>query len=223
MKVMTDNTIHSGNVEVYEHLIYRLVDEYIENEMDEEDSVKECFVDMIFYIRDRIEKPKHEDIVLLDKLFDIYVRLCAKYRVLPTLEVFSFLVSIDRSTFTSWANGEYRNKLYYTMSGELISSISAFRVNHRGVEYKEISSDAHSHTVKKWFNICKSFVIDRLHNRPGTDANLIFTAKAAYQMRETAPEPVEAKQTQQRLVSREEMGLEAPKERPALPGTGGND
>lgn len=189
---MTDNTVNSNGTEVYLHDIYRYADEYIAQELNgDKDSVSESFVDMVFFIADRIPKPDNADIELLDNIFNIYVRLCSKYKILPTLEVFSFLVGINRSTFTDWSNGEYR------------------------------SSTAHGNTVKKWLDVCRSFVVNRLHNKPGTDANLIFTAKAAYHMRETSPEPVEYR-TPQRLASREELGLEAPKERPALPGMGDN-
>lgn len=221
---MTDNTVDSNGVEVYLHDIYMYADEYVAKELNgDKDSVRESFVDMIFYIADRIEKPSNDDIELMDDIFDIYIRLCAKYKVLPTLEVFSFLVGINRSTFTDWSNSEYRNKIYYTIDGERIKDINTWRFNHRGEEYREVSSDTYSLTTKKWFNICKSFAINKLHNKPGTDANLIFIAKAAYGMRETAPIPVETEQRHQRLASREELGLEAPKERPALPGMGGND
>lgn len=221
---MTDNTVNSNGTEVYLHDIHRYADEYIERELNgDKEKAGESFVDMIFYIADRIEKPSNDDIELLDGIFDIFVRLCAKYRVLPTLEVFSFLVGINRSTFTDWSNGEYRNKIYYTVDGERIKDINTWRFNHRGEEYREVSSDTYSLTTKKWFNVCKSFTINKLHNKPGTDANLIFIAKAAYGMRETAPVPVEIEHKYQRLASREELGLEVPTERPKLPGTGGND
>ena len=52
-------------------------------------------------------------------------------------------------------------------------------------------STAHGSTVKKWFNICKSFTLNRLHNQTGKNANLIFVAKAAYGMAETAPVQVD--------------------------------
>ena len=189
---MTDNTISVNGVEVYSSRICELADEFIQRELDgDKEKVRGYFASLIFYIADRIEKPSNDDIELLDGIFNIYVRLCAKYRVLPTLEMFSFLVKINRTTFTDWANKEYR------------------------------LSTAHGNTVKKWFGTCKSFVVNRLHNKPGTDANLIFTAKAAYHMRETAPEPVEYKPAN-RLASREELGLEPPTERPKLPGMGDN-
>lgn len=160
---MKDNSIKSEiGIEVYQNDIYRLVDEYIDTELDgDTESVADNFVSMIFYIADNIQKPSNDDIELLDNLFNIYVRICAKYKVLPTLETFSFLVGIDRNTFTDWAMGRYR------------------------------VSTAHGSTVKKWFEICKSFTVNRLHNQSGTNSNLIFIAKAAYGMAETAPVQVD--------------------------------
>lgn len=166
---MKDNTVKSNNgIELYIHDIYYFADQYAEEELEgDRDSVKDSFVGMILYIADRIPRPGTENIDLLDSIFDIYFRLCSKYRVLPTLEVFSFLVGIDRSTFSTWISGEYR------------------------------SGSKHSHTAKKWFDICKSCTINRLHNKGGTDANLIFIAKAAYGMAETAPVQTAGPQRQQ--------------------------
>ena len=167
--VKKNNTVVTDQgIEVYESDIYRLVDEYINTvlQITPEDYntqkeykavVADSFVDMIFYIHDRIPKPSTEDIELLDNIFSIYVRICTKYGVLPTLEVFSFLVGIERRTFTKWSNGQYR------------------------------ASTSHGDTVKKWFDICKNCTVNRLNNQPGTNANLIFVAKAAYGMAETAP------------------------------------
>lgn len=165
---MKDNTVKSEvGIEVYQNDIYRLVDEYIDTELDgDTESVANNFVSMIFYIADNIQKPSNDDIELLDNLFSIYVRICAKYKVLPTLEVFSFLVGIDRNTFTDWSMDRYR------------------------------VSTAHGSTVKKWFNICKSFTLNRLHNQAGTNSNLIFIAKAAYGMAETAPVQVGSQNNQ---------------------------
>lgn len=156
---MPNNTTRAENgAEIYTSSIFALADEYIELELNgDKEQATEYFTDMILYIADNIEKPSNDDIELLDSIFNIYKRLCTKYRVLPTLECFSFLVNINCNTFSAWANGEYR------------------------------SSTAHSLTVKKWKDICRSFVVNRLTNKGGTDANLIFIAKAAYGMAETAP------------------------------------
>lgn len=161
---MKDNTVNIQDVDIYLDNINIYADEYINTVLcispDNENYKKEVsdsFVDMIFYIADHIQKPSNDNIELLDKMFNTYVRLCSKYHVLPTLEVFSFLVGINRTTFTDWMNGVYR------------------------------TNSSHGDTAKKWFDICKNCAINRLHNQTGTNANLIFVAKAAYGMAETAP------------------------------------
>lgn len=160
---MKDNTVNVQDVDIYLDNINIYADEYINTVLcispDNENYKKEVsdsFVDMIFYIADHIQKPSNDNIELLDKMFNTYVRLCSKYHVLPTLEVFSFLVGINRTTFTDWMNGVYR------------------------------INSSHGDTAKKWFDICKNCAINRLHNQTGTNANLIFVAKAAYGMAETA-------------------------------------
>ena len=161
---MRDNTLNANGIEVYQNEIYYYADQYIKNELeidkvteDNRSIITNSFVDMILYIAENIEKPSNDNIKLLDGIFNIYKRLCSKYGVLPTLECFSFLVSINRTTFTDWMNGEYR------------------------------TTTAHGNTAKKWFDICKSFLVNNLQNSKGTDANKIFVAKAAYGMAEAAP------------------------------------
>ena len=168
---MVNNTVKTEDgTEVYVNNIYYYADQYIkdilnitEEESYNEDNKKRIndnFVSMILYIKDHIKKPSNDDIVLLDNIFNAYVNLCIKYNYLPTLEIFSFLVSINNGTFSDWADGQYR------------------------------ASSGHGETVKKWKNICKAFTVNRLSNSPGTNANLIFIAKAAYGMVE-APQQVQ--------------------------------
>ena len=199
----SNTTVTEQGIEVYENDIYRLVDEYINTVLqvspEEFDTQKEykvvvadSFVDMIFYIADRILKPSNDDIELLDNIFNIFVRVCSKYNVLPTLEVFSFLVNINRSTFSDWMRGDYR------------------------------TSSSHGTTVKKWFDICKNCTVNRLNNQPGTNANLIFVAKAAYGMAETAPVQTAQqdgipRQTAQQIADKHRAALELPEmEKPEL-------
>lgn len=172
---MTDNAIKTADgEEMYLHDIYYYADEYIQSELEgDTDSVQNSFPAMILYIADNIPKPDNADIELLDSIFNIYIRLCSKYRVLPTLEMFSFLINVSRDTIHSWSVGEYR------------------------------SSTGHSDTAKKWFNTCKSFTVNRLHNKGGTDANLIFIAKAAYGMAETSP--IQTSSTTQRVLTAAEL------------------
>lgn len=155
---MKNNTVDVEGVEVYLNNIYALADEFVEKELDgKQEEVHDNFMRMIFYIRNRIEKPNSDDIEFLDKIFETFLDLCVRYHTLPTLECFSLLVKINRATFGDWRRKEYR------------------------------ASTAHSTTVQNWIDTCKSFTIERLHNSGKTDVNLIFTAKAAYGMVETAP------------------------------------
>ena len=80
---MTDNTVKvETGVEVYQHNIQLYADEYIRQELkDSSADIADCFIDMIYYIADRIDKPDNSDIELLDNIFNIYVRLCSKYKV----------------------------------------------------------------------------------------------------------------------------------------------
>lgn len=155
------NTVRAENgSEIYKDKIYQLSDEYIQMELSiDPDEIKipenkkiiaDNFDDMIYYISDNINKPSNDDIGLLDNIFNIYLRLCTRYSVLPTLDTFSDLVGINNATFTDWANGEYR------------------------------AGSAHGKTVKKWKDICGKRLMRWLHQHQGSDGNKIFTAKAAY-------------------------------------------
>ena len=155
------NTVRAENgSEIYKDKIYQLSDEYIQMELsidpdeikipENKKSIADNFDDMIYYIADSIDKPSNDDIELLDNIFNIYLRLCTRYSVLPTLDTFSDLVSINNATFTDWMNGEYR------------------------------AGSAHGKTVKKWKDICGKRLMRWLHQHQGSDGNKIFTAKAAY-------------------------------------------
>lgn len=137
---MKDNTdITSTGIEIYRHDINYYADEYIKNELEidhvnqeSKKIVKDSFVDMLFYISDRISKPDNADIKALDNIFSVYVRLCSKYSVNPTLEAFSFLVDINRATFTSWNNGDYRTQEHSDTVKKWMNICKGFLVNNLG-------------------------------------------------------------------------------------------
>lgn len=137
---MKDNAITTvDGMEVYKNNINYYADEYIRRELEldhvDQDSkqiVKDNFVDMLFYISDRITKPDNADIKALDYIFNVYVRLCSKYGVNPTLEAFSFLVDIDRTTFTNWLNGQYRTAEHLNTVKKWLNICKGFLVNNLG-------------------------------------------------------------------------------------------
>lgn len=200
---MKNTTTTVQGIEVYENKIWQLVDEYINTVLcihqEDYDSIEKYKkdiadnrIDMFFYISDRIEKPGNDDIELLDKIFNIYIRVCGRYSISPTLQMFGIMVGINGMTFTDWMNGDYR----------------------RGT--------AHGITVKKWKETCGAFALDKLHNQTGTNANLIFACKVAYGMAETAPIPAGQQnsipqQSAQQIADRYKSALELPEmERPKL-------
>lgn len=157
---MKDNTVTTvDGVEVYTSQITEIADRYID-ELEDIDSIYtyEVFTDLLLYISDNMTPlDNYNDITVLDNLFNIYKRLCSKYRVLPTLYDFSMMINIDPSTITRWMNGETRGGL----------------------------TSEHCKTAKKWKQYCAGRLASNLSNSKGTDANKIFIAKAAYGMAET--------------------------------------
>ena len=157
---MKDNTVTTvDGVEVYTSQIAEIADRYIAD-LEDIDSIYtyEVFTDLLLYISDNMTPlNNYDDITVLDNLFNIYKRLCSKYRVLPTLYDFSMMINIDPSTITRWMNGETRGGL----------------------------TSEHCKTAKKWKQYCAGRLASNLSNSKGTDANKIFIAKAAYGMAET--------------------------------------
>lgn len=157
---MKDNTITTvDGAEVYTSQITEIADRYI-SDLEDKESIYDytVFTDMLLSISDNMTPlNNYNDITVLDNLFNIYKRLCSKYRVLPTLYDFSMMINIDPSTITSWINGDYRGG----------------------------PTSPHSKTAKKWKQYCAGRLASNLSNSKGTDANKIFIAKAAYGMAET--------------------------------------
>lgn len=200
---MKNTTTTTTGIEVYENQIWQLVDEYIDtvlhinqNDYDSIEKYKKEIannrIDLFFYISDRIEKPNNNDIELLDNIFNIYIRVCGRYGISPTLQMFGILVGINNMTFSDWANGDYR------------------------------TASTHGITVKKWKETCGAFALDKLHNQDGTNANLIFACKVAYGMAETAPVQAGQQygvpqQTAQQIAEKHKAALQLPEmEKPEL-------
>ena len=193
---MKNTTTTTTGIEVYENQIWQLVDEYIDtvlhinqNDYDSIEKYKKEIannrIDLFFYISDRIEKPNNNDIELLDNIFNIYIRVCGRYGISPTLQMFGILVGINNMTFSDWANGDYR------------------------------TTSTHGITVKKWKETCGAFALDKLHNQDGTNANLIFACKVAYGMAETAPVQAGQQygvpqQTAQQIAEKHKAALQLP-------------
>ena len=92
-------------------------------------------------------KLDYSDIDTLNKIAYIFIKICNKCNITPWLYMFSSLTGIEESTLSTWENGEYRNKIYYDVKGNVIKDISEWKLNKKG-EYREEVSNSHSNLVK---------------------------------------------------------------------------
>lgn len=108
------------------------------------------FPDLMLYIADRIPKPRH-DITLLDGLWSIYKRVCARAGILITVQHFATMITINYGTLGDWRRGEYQkgNPLFAA-------------------------------TVKKWVRECEAALSADVSTKDGASVNKIFVLKAAY-------------------------------------------
>lgn len=156
---------------------------------------------------------------VIDYILDYYAFICGVYNKEVNIKGFSRYTKISEQTMYNWLNGEYKNKIYMDMNGNNIKDIQEWKLNNRG-EYREISSTAHLDLIKKLksmdeHSLANIGIGDKNNTGAAMKLNTVFRWNSIYG---NTPE-----QSQQRLTPREELGLETPKERPALPGTGGND
>lgn len=152
------------DIQVYTSNIHMLVDKYIqENDIQDDKEISDNFMHLIIYLSKYVKQIADKDSInLLDSIFDTYIELCSKYKHNPTVEQFSLLVGTHNNTIKDWKNGKYRE-----------------------------SSPEYMATVKKWHNVCKSFLLDDTSNSKITNATKIFILKSAYGMVETAPVSIE--------------------------------
>lgn len=182
---MKDNVIISDSgIEIFQSDIDVLVNEYISTLPDETMIYKSMtFKGLLLYIYTHklkyvIESIKNNkqmndssiDYSLMDSIFEnIYLPLCYKFFIVPTVLSFSVFVGISNTYLTEVASGIYRN-------GSKVNSENTV-------------------TVKKWYAVCESALADKAFNDNGIGA--IFGLKANYQWTETAPQIVQAEQLTQ--------------------------
>lgn len=164
-----DNIILStGNIEVYQSEIQQLCDEYISSLPDESMIYKSTvFSGMLSYIyRNKLKyiiyKSKadnnintfYHDYKLLDDIFNtVYIDLCTRYNIIPTVLQFCVLCDLPREFITDLKNGIYRTD---------------------GYKVKPETTQI----VKNWFNTCESMTLSRAANESSIGS--IFVSKAVY-------------------------------------------
>ena len=161
------NTIKTlDGIEVYEHELFRLADEF-EYQTQNKDSIgKPAWITgLLDHIYVSLFKPiskrqhgetsslDYEDIESLDRLFHWFVTLMARYSVTPSMLDFATMTGISRQTFFEWREGITRGK-----------------------------SAEHGRTAKRWYTLCESSLARKATEQNGIGA--IFALKACYQWKE---------------------------------------
>ena len=160
--------ISYGDYSIYQSDIKQLCDEYI-NSLDFPEMVyktpgfsglldyiyKHCLCDIIEYAKKNsgVQNNGH-DYKLLDNIFyNIYIPLCYKYGLTPTIQQFSALCKMHNSFLGDVKSGVYSN----------------------GAKVNPVNSA----TVKNWFSTCESALFSRAVDANSIGA--IFGLKACYQ------------------------------------------
>lgn len=159
-----DNVILTyNNIELYQSEIDILCDEYISTLHDENMIYKSTvFSGMLNYIY--LHKLKYiipdgfyNDYALLDNIFDnVYINLCTRFNICPSIIQFTVLCHIDVSMLTELRSGSYKD---------------GSRVNTET-----------SKTVKKWYSVCESMLLSKATNESSIGS--IFALKANYGYRD---------------------------------------
>lgn len=215
------------NAEVYESDIDLYLAEYCEQigAEDEYDIFPAQWNAALKYIYNHVFKPNPSILTIphtvsnrynlcaVEELLDIYIFMCYSHNQEISIQGFSFLSGISRDTIHNWGNDNTRSYIYRDLQGNEITGIAVNNLKE-GEYVKELSSTA-SDIYKKLVENNEESLVCLMKDRRNNPMKYlpILNKRHAWNM----PGVKEQRQTQQ-LASREELGLEAPKERPALPG-----
>lgn len=188
-----DNVILStGNTEIYQSEIDVLCDEYISTLPDESMIYKTTvFSGMLNYINrnklkyiisqcktDKGINNFYNDYVLLDDIFNnIYIYLCTRYNITPSIIQFCVLTGISRETISDIKQGKYR------------------------ADGSRVKPETY-HTVKNWYNTCESMLLSKAANESSIGS--IFALKANYGYRDNVQQ-VEVISTQEQQATPEQI------------------
>ena len=172
---MSDAVVQYNDITIYDNDVQLLCDEYIDSLPNPDMIYKTAvFSGLLEYIYKNllrnvvINKPPYGyDYNVLNSVFyNIYIPLCAKYGISPTVIQFSALVKVSKDIFTEVRTGYYEN---------------GTRANPE-----------RTRTVKNWFNTCEASLLGKAVNDNGIGA--IFALKANYGYRDNTTVTIESGQ-----------------------------
>ena len=173
-KLNIDNALVSfGDISIYADDIEQLCEEYINSLPVPEMVFKSAgFSGMLDYIYKNTLKPVIDgssansyNYSVLDNIFyNIYLPLCYRYGLCPTVIQFCTLVNISNTNVTDVKNGVYRSN---------------------GAK----ANITNTQTVKKWYQVCESATVGKALNESSVGA--MFIAKAVYNYNDQAPQQIQ--------------------------------
>lgn len=175
--MIEDIILTDEQIEIYRNEISVLCSQYIQSLPDETMIYKSTvFSGMLNYlyrnkIRYIIEQYRNDNNLnhynnnyeLLDSIFNnIYIDLCSRYNIVPSIIQFCVFCNIDNGTLSDIRNGIYRD--------------NGYKVNSEKCQ-----------TVKKWFNTCESMLLSKATNENSIGS--IFALKSNFGYVEKGSEP----------------------------------
>lgn len=168
-----------GDIEIYQSEIDMLCDDYI-NTLPNPDMIYKSavFSGMLNYIynsklrflidldkKNNNINPKLNHYEFLDDIFNnIYINLCTRYNIIPTVLHFCTLVDIDNNIIGDIKSGSYR--------------ANDSKVNPKTRQI-----------IVKWVNVCENMTLMRAGNE--STIGSIFLSKAVYGYSDQAPQQLE--------------------------------
>ena len=120
-KIKRNTIITQEEIEVYQNKMWLLVDEYIDGLLEKDDIKNRlCFSGLLRFIYRHLFKPTINDIIYnrrnsiinysdinaLYSVYNMYLDLCAKYKMEYTETGFTTFSGIDLQTINDWKNGK---------------------------------------------------------------------------------------------------------------------
>lgn len=167
--IMNSAILTYNGIELYQSDIDVLCDEYISTLHDESMIYKSTvFSGMLNYIYNNklrfiIPNTYNNNYSLLDDIFNnVYIALCSKYNIVPSIIQFCVLCHIDNANIANIKSGTYDDG-------------------------SKVNIDT-CQTVRKWYATCESMLLSRATNENGIGA--IFALKANYKYRDNDSTPI---------------------------------
>lgn len=98
-----DNAIETTVGDVYEHRVYEVADNYYNSLTDaQRTDFSKYWRSMLYVVHDVIGTADTNDLLLLERLWGIYLRLASRYGILPTVYGFAILTGHSAEMFSRW-------------------------------------------------------------------------------------------------------------------------